>query len=136
MFLFDKYFQKNAVSLLYIAEKYNVDMATHMEDILQRRLGPRNALLFLSISYKFNLKNLKATSATYTQKHFMTPVIDDQMKVSSIRISSSTQSSAHSLKGLLPRYVQILSLDIYLQMVLTCVISRYRQLFISKYTIS
>lgn len=76
------WFQKNAASLLYVAEKYNVDVATHLEDILQKRMTTSNALTFLSISYKFNLKNLKTTALAHVQKHLLSQDVDEQMKVS------------------------------------------------------
>lgn len=79
--------QTNAAPLFYVAEKYNIDMATHLEDILQKRLKTCNALFCLSISFKFDLKNLKASASSLLQKHFMTEVVEEQMKVSSMLVS-------------------------------------------------
>ena len=72
---------------MYVAEKYNVAMATNLEDILRKRLTTSNAIALLSISYKFNLENLKKTASAHIKEHFLTPVVDEQMKVNYFRPS-------------------------------------------------
>lgn len=48
--------QKNAASLMYVAEKDNINMAAHLEELLKKCLNVVTALLFRSISYIFDLK--------------------------------------------------------------------------------
>ena len=57
-------------------------MATQLEEILQKKMTTSKAFFFLSISYKFNLKNFTMTALAHIQKHLLSQDVGEQMKVS------------------------------------------------------
>lgn len=82
-------FQKNVISLLYVAGKYNVDLATHVEDIFLKRSEKEesNSLLFLSFGFKFNFKKLKESALSEIHENFGSEVVEEKLKVSYILFS-------------------------------------------------